>query len=49
MFDPGGVGEWSPPQSPCGGFRGKKNIITFAMVDLLIHTRKPQCKDFSPR
>jgi len=24
MFDPGGVGEWSPPQSPFGGFRGKK-------------------------
>ena len=24
MFDPGGVGEWSPPQSPFGGLRGKK-------------------------
>jgi hypothetical protein len=24
MFDPGGVGEWSPPQSPFGGVRGKK-------------------------
>jgi hypothetical protein len=33
MFDPGGVGEWSPPQSPFGGFRGKKTrIITSAMI-----------------
>jgi len=24
MFVPGGVGEWSPPQSPFGGFRGRK-------------------------
>jgi len=29
MFDPGGVGEWSPPQSPVGGFRGKKEQRRF--------------------
>jgi hypothetical protein len=28
MFDPGGVGEWSPPQSPFGGFRGQKEKAT---------------------
>jgi hypothetical protein len=40
MFDPGGVGEWSPPPSPFGGFRGKKKIITSAMVALFVHSRR---------
>jgi len=43
MFDPGGVGEWSPPQSPqWGDNRGeekKKRFITFKKVDLF---GKPQ-------
>jgi hypothetical protein len=39
----------SPKQSGggIGGFRGKKNIITSAMVDLFIHTRKPQSAGYA--
>ena len=33
MLDPGGVGEWSPPQSPFGGFRGKNIRIVHNASD----------------
>jgi len=38
-------GEWSPPQSPFGGFRGKKKykrFITSSLVDLFVYTRRRQ-------